>query len=280
MNQTATETILTAEQKEDFIRDGYIIVRDLIPQDVVRKTRDDLMESLGAIYDDPTTWKSREEVTSWMWTAGPLTKKCRSAQVEQVVEELIGPHFLRGVSFHPGKESVGLEAREYGYIPVLTSPKVNGKDLVPPTPWHVDGINGTDITPSVFMMVMFVYLTDTEENGGATTVRPGSHRQLFEHWSKNGMGPIDDLEYAEPVSIAGKAGDVIFFHYLLVHRGSENQSDHLRVGLNTAVHQDPENPYQLKSGAPDESWTPFDETLRTDHLDPEVQARLTSLQST
>ena len=209
-----------------------------------------------------------------MWTAGPLTEKCRSVEVEQVVEELLGPHFLKGLSFHPGKESVGLEAREFGYIPVLTSPKVNGKDVVPPLAWHVDGINGTDITPSVFMMTMFAYLTDTAENGGATTVRPGSHRQLFEHWSKHGMGPIEDLEYSDAVPVVGKAGDVIFFHYLLVHRGSENHSSHLRVGLNTAVHQDPAHPYHLPIGAPEESWTPFDYTLRTDHLDLTPQTQL------
>ncbi|MEO6906774.1 MAG: phytanoyl-CoA dioxygenase family protein [Abditibacteriaceae bacterium] len=266
---TTSNPILTDKQKQDFTRDGYVIVRGLIPDDVVRQTRDDLMDSLGAKVDDSATWKSQPEVGRWMWTAGPLTEKCRSREVEQVVEELAGPHFLRGISFHPGKESVGLEARELGYIPVLTSPKVNGKDVVPPIDWHVDGINGTDITPSIFMMVIFVYLTDTAADGGATTVRPGSHRQLFAHWTKNGMGPIDALEYSQAIPLAGKAGDVIFFHYLLVHRGSQNHSDHLRVGLNTAVHQDPQHPYQMPQGAPNESWTPFDFTLRTDNIEVE-----------
>ncbi len=263
---TTPTPILTPEQKQDFTRDGYVIVRGLIPEDVVRQTRDAVMQSMGCVLDEPTTWKSQPEIAQWMWTAGPLTEKCRSKEVEQVVEELAGPHFLRGVSFHPGKQSVGLEARELGFIPVVVSPKVDGKDVMPPISWHVDGINGTEIKPEVLMMVIFVYLTDTAENGGATTVRPGSHRQLFEHWSKNGMTPIDELEYSDARPLAGKAGDVIFFHYLLVHRGSENQSSHLRVGLNTAVHQDPQHPYQLKTGAPDESWTPFDLTLRRDNF--------------
>lgn len=270
----APNSILSEEQKAQFIRDGYLIVRGLIPDAVVRETRADLMESLGVILDDSATWKSREEVGRWMWTAGPLTEKCRSREVEQVVGELVGPHFLRGVSFHPGKESVGLPSRENGYIPVLVSPRVDGRDVMPPISWHVDGINGTDIMPNVLMMVIFVYLTDTAADGGATTVRPGSHSQLFQHWSKNGMGPIDDLEYADAVSVSGEAGDVIFFHYLLVHRGSQNHSPHLRVGLNTAVHQDPARPYRLKTGAPDETWTPFDHTLRSEWQESKSQISL------
>lgn len=263
---------LSDEQKEDFVRDGYIVVRGLIPQEVVRETRENLLDSLGASLTDDETWRRGKETTDWAWGAGHLTKACRSVEVEQVVAELVGPHFLRGISYHTGKHSVGLQAEEEGYIPVLTFPLAlraeQEKQFIEPQGWHVDGIAGTDILPSVFMMVIFVYLTDVSSHGGATTVKPGSHRQLYEHWVKNGMTPITDLDdnYAPSLPIEGKAGDVIFFHYLLVHSGSDNFDDHIRVGLNTAVHQDPEHPLQHKTGAPDETWTPLDRTLRTDNI--------------
>jgi len=266
------DLILTEEQKEQFIRDGYTIVRGLIPDDVVRQTRENLLQSLGTDLTDEATWRRGIETTDWAWGAGHLTTACRSPEVEAVVEELIGPH-LHQISYHTGKERVGLEAREEGYIPVLTYPHPERaempKEFIEPQGWHVDGIAGTDILPTVFMLVAFVYLTDVRTHGGATTVKPGSHRRLYEHWLQNGMTPISDLdaEYGPSVPIEGKAGDVIFFHYLLVHSGSDNLDDQIRVGLNTAVHQDPARPFQHKEGTPDESWTPFDWTLRTDHLD-------------
>ena len=266
------QPILSDEQKEQFVRDGYTVVRGLIPPDVVQKTREDLLQSLGADLTDESTWRRGKETTDWAWGAGYLTEACRSERVEQVVAELAGPNFLRGISYHTGKNSVGRESEEHGYIPVLTFPLASRaqqeKRFVEPQGWHVDGIAGTDILPTVFMMVMLVYLTDVSSHGGATTVKPGSHRQLYEHWVQNGMTPIWELnnQYAPSLPIPGKAGDVIFFHYLLVHSGSDNFDDHIRVGLNTAVHQDPEHPFQHKTGAPDESWTPFDYTVRVDNI--------------
>lgn len=55
-------------------------------------------------------------------------------------------------------------------------------------------------------------------------------------------------------------------HYLLVHSGSANHADRIRVGLNTAVMPDPAHPYQRRQGSPQPDWTPLDHTLRTDNL--------------
>ena len=264
--------ILTPDQKQQFIDDGYVVVRGLIPQDVARSTHDALLEELQTERGQKQSPRNSHGTTQAMWGAGPLTEVCRSPLVEQVVTELVGPH-LHQISYHTGKESVGLQAEERGFIPVLTHPTPNRhtmeKKFIDPQGWHVDGIKGTAILPEVLMLVVFAYLNDVPEYGGATTVKPGSHRQLYEYWQTRGeMTPIFDLmdQFAPSRVLPGKAGDVIFFHYLLVHSGSDNLTENIRVGINTAVHQDPENPYQIKLGAPDESWTPFDYTLRTDNI--------------
>lgn len=266
--------MLSQEQKDQFVRDGYVVVRGLIPDDIVRETRDNLMNDLGVVIDDPTTWKSKQETAAWMWGAGRFTHKVRSAAVEEVVEDLVGPRFLKKLSFHYGKETQGLDACEEGFIPVLTypTPNANGhRGFVEPQGWHLDGMYGTSLLPGVLMMVAFVYLTDVAEDGGATTVKPGSHRQIFEYWTQNGidensMGDYNELEFAPSVPIAGQAGDVVFFHYLMLHSGSDNFDKHIRVGLNTCVHQEVGRPYLPRKGAPDASWTPFDLTLRTDNI--------------
>jgi hypothetical protein len=261
---------LTPEQKQQFIDDGFVIVRGLIPPEVARSTHDAILKHIENPQNEPTINKHAR--TRVPWAAGPLTEVCRSREVEQVVTELVGPH-LPQISYHTGKEAVGLQAEERGFIPVLTMPNTEcahlEKKFIEPQGWHVDGIQGTAIKPEVLMLVIFAYLNDVPEYGGATTVKPGSHRQLFAHWYQKGeMTPIADLneEYAPSLPLPGKAGDVIFFHYLLVHSGSDNLADNIRVGINTAVHQDPEHPYEMPVGPPDETWTPFDYTLRTDNL--------------
>jgi ectoine hydroxylase-related dioxygenase (phytanoyl-CoA dioxygenase family) len=264
--------ILTTQQLEQFRDDGYVMVRGLIPEDVARRTHDALLEELQSERGQRQSQRNAHGTTHVMWGAGPITQVCRSREVEQVITQLVGPH-LPQISYHTGKESVGLQAEERGFIPVLTHPTPDRaqheKKFLEPQGWHVDGIKGTAILPHVLMLVAFAYLNDVPEYGGATTVKPGSHRQLFEHWVQKGeMTPITELNdrFAPSRVLPGQAGDVIFFHYLLVHSGSDNFTDNIRVGLNTAVHQLPEAPYQLKTGAPDASWTPFDHTLRTDNL--------------
>ena len=47
-------------------------------------------------------------------------------------------------------------------------------------------MHAVTVWPDKFFLVVFAYLSDTAEYGGATTVRPGSHRQVFEHWLATG----------------------------------------------------------------------------------------------
>jgi len=152
---------------------------------------------------------------------------------------------------------------------VLTFPTPGPPRFEPPKGYHIDGLHLTTLWPDKHYLIVFAYLTDVAEHGGATTVLPGSHRQVFENWVRAGhpdMSRPPDLDYAAPRPLPGEAGTVIFMHYLTVHSGSVNHSDTIRVGLNTAVMPDPAQPYRRPVGAPGPGWTPLDRTLRTDNL--------------
>ncbi len=259
-------SLISAAQREQFIADGYMVVSGLIPDAVVEATRRQLLDALNIDPQDPTTWTA--EPVSRDLKAIALTAACRTEAIEEVAQELAGAGFVRGVTYSPFLESQGLtQDTWHGFIPVLNYPTPGPRLFEPPRGYHIDGMHTVTLWPGKLFLVVFAYLTDTAEYGGATTVRPGSHRQVFEHWRSAGdpgnTAP-PDLPYADPVPLPGKAGDVIFMHYLMVHSGSSNHSDHIRVGLNTTVLPDPARPYQQKTGPPQPDWTPLDYTLRTD----------------
>lgn len=256
------------EQKQHFIREGYLIVRGLLPKPLVTSTREAVLKTLEIDPQSPATWAGKN-VTANL-DAIAQTVPCRTETLEAVAEQLVGPHFVRGLCRSPYLESRGVSpATVRGYIPVLNFPTPGPRRFEKPTGYHIDGMHLTTLWPVHHFLVVFAYLTDVSDYGGATTVLPGSHRQVFEHWVREdhpGSTHPPALDYAEPVPLPGRAGDVIFMHYLMVHSGSPNRSEQIRVGLNTAVMPDPAHPYQRRRGAPENDWTPLDYTLRTDGL--------------
>ena len=265
---TPTQHIST-EQREQFIQDGCVRVSGLIPANVVSSTQTGLLEHMGVKPDAPDTW------TGMSTDAIAFTEACRIPMIEAVATELVGPDFIPGITYSPFLDSQGVSpATLRGFIPVLSFPRPGPAAFEPPTDgYHIDGMHAVTVWPKKFFLVVFAYLSDTAEYGGATTVRPGSHRQVFEHWlatADKGDTAPPMLDYTEPVPLPGKAGDVIFMHYLLVHSGSANHDSHIQVGLNTAVMPDPERPYQQKYGGPQPHRTPLDWSLRTDTLSKRV----------
>ena len=255
---------LNSAQREQFIRDGYVQVSGLIPEAVVHRTRVRLLAAMEVDPDDPATWKGKpvpheDRILS-------LTEACRTVAIEEVAEELAGPRILRGVCHSNYLEAMGVDPPiTRGYIPILNYPVPGPREFRPPSGYHIDGGHLATLWPGTLCLVLVAYLTDTAEYGGATTVRPGSHRQVFEYWHATGHGGSThppDLAYADPIPLPGRAGDVTFMHYLTVHSGSPNYSDHIRVGLNTHVMPDPAKPFTPISGPPQPDWTPLDYTLR------------------
>jgi Phytanoyl-CoA dioxygenase (PhyH) len=259
---------LSEEQTQQFTRDGYLVARGLLAPERVTTTRDELLAALGIDAQAPATWEGRTLSADPAIIA--LTELCRTEEVEAIAEQLVGPCFVRGLCHSPYLESQGVSpAIMPGYIPVLNFPTPGPRQFQRPRGYHIDGMHLTTLWPDKHFLVVFAYLTDVAEYGGATTVLPGSHRQVFAHWvglGHPGSTHPPDLEYADPVPLAGQAGDVIFMHYLTVHSGSTNHAEQIRVGLNTAVMPDPERPYRRKEGPPQPDWTPLDYTLRTDVL--------------
>ena len=253
---------LTKQQKEGFVQEGFVVVRGLLLPDIVTETREALLTAIQG--------EEKPEVTLYQKRFTALTIPCWTSEVKAVGEELVGPHIRRETNYSPFLEARGEDPYLGGYVPVLKYPEPGPKVFVPPTGgWHVDGYKGVSLYPELLYLVVFAYLSDVKDYGGATVVRPGSHRQIFESWHETGAvsdNLLPDLNWRDPIAVTGKAGDVIFMHCLMAHTGSPNYDEQIRVGLNSAIEPNPERPYQPKLGSPTADWLPIDYTLRTDTL--------------
>src|SRR5688572_31735428 len=171
-------SLMTAQiseaQKQQFIHDGYLIARGLLPEKTVTDTRDRLLKALEIEEKDPATWAGKGVSANPMAIA--LTVPCRTDDVEAIAEQLVGPHFARGLCHSPYLESRGVSpATVQGYIPVLNFPTPGPREFQKPTGYHIDGMHLTTLWPVKHFLVVFAYLTDVADYGGATTVLPGSH---------------------------------------------------------------------------------------------------------
>jgi hypothetical protein len=244
--------MLTDADVDQFVRDGYVVVRGLIPPDTVGAALATIWRELQVDPVDEATWPDNAIIVPH--EINPLMKPCRTPGTDTIAENLAGPDIRRGG----------------GYSPVINFPRPGIAEFEP-MGFHIDGTDVTTLWPGHRYMVLLAYLTDTCEHAGATAVRPGSHRVLFEHWQDTGTAPggatsVPDLDFADAVPLPGSAGDVIFMHYLLAHGSSHNRSQRPRVALNGVVAPHDDTPYDAKVGRPAPEWTPIDYSLRTDTL--------------
>src|SRR5438034_1303618 len=137
---------LSEEQKEQFIRQGYVVARGLLLPEIVTTTREALLPALGIDPHDPATWQGK--AVSAHLEAIALTERCRTEAVEAVAEQLVGPHFIRRLCHSPYLESRGVSpAVIAGYIPVLNFPTPGPREFQKPNGYHIDGIHLTTLWP-------------------------------------------------------------------------------------------------------------------------------------
>ena len=263
--------MLSEVQKRQFIEQGFVHVPGLLSPECVAATKAALCAGLGLNEDDPATWEGKPAVVDDLSLIA-ATVPARSDTFEAVVEQLVGPDFLRGICYSPFLEWRGkVPVMTKGYIPVLTYPSAGPTVFVTPSDeaFHIDGGESIRAWPGVNFLAVMAYLSDVEPHGGATVVYPGSHRKVFEAWLAtdcSGAPRPPKIDYGQPLPVAAKAGDAVFMHYLLVHAGSANRTSRIRFGINTAVMPHPARPYCPKDGSPTLDWTPLDHTLRRDTL--------------
>jgi len=219
---------LGREQKQRFIDQGFLTVEQAVPRVYVNRALRAINHSLGQGRDagDVKELNAR----SWCPELGGtpvITDLVNRTPVHQLAEDLIGEDRLCPVT--------------NGQVPphFPRALDVDASTVKPPT-GHIDGIgtstNGIDegVYRRFFTGLAVVLLCDLPEGWmGNFTVWPGSHHAVCRHLTEHGHevlsqgSPRIDWDI-EPHMCTGRAGDVIFCHYLTFHSAAPNLSPFVR----------------------------------------------------
>jgi phytanoyl-CoA hydroxylase len=231
---------LTPQQIADYNRDGYVIIKNFLNSDEIKKlytiaTEDDMMRKHSFDLNDQAGKKTK--LALWYKPGndayGLLSKSERI--INSVNKLMDGDSAV--CHFHSK-----LMQKE---------PKVGGA-----WEWHQDygyWYKNEFLFPGQMISVM-VAITDANKENGCLQVIKGTHKMgRIEHgFSGEQVGASQHyvdlaLKTQEIIYVEIKAGDALFFHSNLLHRSEANLSDNSRWSLISCYHRSSNVPYNEPS---------------------------------
>lgn len=224
--------VLSNDEREAFVRDGYLLVREVFPRDVAADVAQQIIDVAAA----------RGEPIDGPQPAGRSGYVLQQSLKEGPALDIITPRYTAAIDALCGAERtkpcVGV-----GYS-VIRFPEP-GRTWEP-AGWHIDGIHFHHHIHSPEQgLIGLDLLTDVEPEGGGTAIRVGSHRitaRILAAAEPDGLPHrelssrvIDAIGDCPVVEAYGRAGDVLLMHPHLLHGSSVNTSERLRIAANRCV---------------------------------------------
>lgn len=209
--------MLTGEQRSCWDENGYVIIPRAVPESHLTATIAAIAAFLDLDPDDPATWYE-----------GPPR---RLGFVEMYHHQSMWdnrqyPRVYEAFRSLWDEEKLWVSIDRANMTPPERKGRAHGFNE-PLVHWDID----TSDHPGRLAVQGVLYLTDTAADQGGFQCVPGFHRDFFE-WVKTqpaGRDPMrPDLTDLNPVTIPGKAGDLLIWHSLLPHGNSRNTSDRPR----------------------------------------------------
>lgn len=216
--------------------DGYVIVPDSAPAEVVAEAADRVLALLGARGDDPESWYAGAETG--------LVQKIMVQAFQHPAFEAIrsSPRIAKAFSQIWASDDIWPTTDRVGFNP----PERKGYSFPGP---HLHWDHA--LTPPVSFGVQgLVYLTDNPPEQGAFSLVPGFHRRI-DAWLASlppGADPQrQDLRALGSRPIGGKAGDLVIWRAALPHGASPNRGRRPRLVqyvsyFTSAAHTVPDDP--------------------------------------
>ena len=188
-----TDTILSPEDHEHFLIQGYVVVKDAVAPEVIKRA--------------VTVLEGEDEDPDFDPAAA-----CTTDLVHQVIDELFGAEYSFEKKY-AGQDMMRPQQKDVAWAMMAA---------------HVDDAYPT-LMPNEWALGTFIFLTPVRSRGGAFIYYAGSPLRY-----RKGMATschaikemAQSAEYSgEGTELLAAPGDVLFFHHLMGHTGSDNVSD-------------------------------------------------------
>eukprot|EP00177_Eucheuma_denticulatum_P005946 GFKZ01010842.1.p1 GENE.GFKZ01010842.1~~GFKZ01010842.1.p1 ORF type:complete len:273 (+),score=37.71 GFKZ01010842.1:100-918(+) len=240
--------VLTSEQKQSFITDGFVVLRNAVPLDLVKDALQVADDAFAANQYSLNKHNPNDVVPIFdkeVEKSPAISTIMSSTVLHDACDDLLG----QGNSRYGKKAQIAFRPTDERLVE-------NGMGLTENMPkhrWHIDGGNGKYMkTASPFTLLVGVVLSegqDVNENRGQFTVWPGSHLKLHpilcERVKKDlitdngrnlfGYGPSKP-DMGQPVRVLLRPGDAVIAHQRLGHAGGINLHERTRKNLYFRVH--------------------------------------------
>ena len=226
--------VLSEEQVQSFLNNGYLVVRDCVDVDVANRWIDEAYGRLGYDRNNPDTWEKDlvhmdhknfmpvREVAPKAWGA-LLDVIGGEDRLEPTVMRIESAHFTTINSFD-WSDSFIVNFRRGADKPWQPpSAKVTG--------WHKDGSYFKHFLDSREQALLPIVLwSDMLHQGGATFISPDSVKVMARYLMEHPEGVnAKDFDFTEILSkcskfeeVLGKAGDFFILHPFTLHASSQN----------------------------------------------------------
>ncbi|MGZ3775829.1 MAG: phytanoyl-CoA dioxygenase family protein, partial [Pseudobdellovibrionaceae bacterium] len=214
---------LSSHQKQQLFEQGWVVIPQVVPAEMVRAARNAINSTIENYLD------SIQTRTHELKTDERLTNLLMKTDAFSLIESALGK----------GKVVPSTNVQCALRFPDDDVPNFKPKPHIDSFHPSVDGNPGS-IKP--FIAIAGFFLNDIEQdNAGNFTVWPGTHRQFAKYFEKHGADPelklgIPPVDLPEPVQIKAKAGDMILAHYQLAHTATINLTQAIRYAVYIRMH--------------------------------------------
>ena len=186
---------------EQLRADGYVILPEVIPKELVSRIRFELEPHLGPFGRNPFEGGLTQRVYALLAKAPSVAELVEHPAVLALVDPYLRATYLLwgalAINKHPGEERQA---------------------------YHCDDDAGAPPRPRIAQGISTMWaLDDFTEDNGATEIIPGSHL-----W---GPGEIPAEEDVRTFKAVMPAGSVLIWQGPLFHRGGANRTDETRLGI-------------------------------------------------
>lgn len=226
--------VLTDEQVQSFLDNGYLIVHDAVDIGIANRWIDDAYDRLGYSKTDPNTWKKD---IIWMDHKNQMLVPQLAPKAWDAVLDVVGGEDRLE------RQVMGIESGHFTTINsfiwsdafIVNFHKGADQPWQPPSSnvggWHKDGTYFKHFLDSREQSLLTIVLwSDMLHQGGGTFIAPDSVRLIAKYLYDHPEGVVPgDFKFQEIINqctefveLTGKAGDFVILHPFMLHASSQN----------------------------------------------------------